>query len=127
MSMNNANATATGETHNVSKTNINPTKLITIMWPAVMFANKRIIKANGLVKIPTISIGIKIGYNAFGAGGKKMCPQYALFALTFVTIKVMIDSTNVKAILPVTFALIGISPNTLLIKIIYLKLLLNFY
>ena len=44
------------------------------MWPAVMFANKRIIKANGLVKIPTISMGIIMGIKANGTpGGLKMC------------------------------------------------------
>ena len=35
------------------------------MWPAVMLANKRIISAKGLVKIPTISIIIGEG----GSGG----------------------------------------------------------
>ena len=55
--MNKANPTAIGETSRVSKVKIKPTKLITIMCPAVMFANKRIIKAKGLVKIPsTIAI-----------------------------------------------------------------------
>lgn len=47
-----------------------------IMCPAVMLANKRIIKAKGFVKIPTSSIGIMIGNNAFGTPGvAKMCPQ----------------------------------------------------
>lgn len=46
------------------------------MWPAVMFANKRIISAKGLVKIPTISIGIIIGIKASGTpGGLKICDQ----------------------------------------------------
>ena len=48
----------------------------TMMWPAVMFANKRIINANGFVKIPTISKGIIIGIKATGTpGGQKMCFQ----------------------------------------------------
>ena len=47
-----------------------------MMCPAVIFANKRIIKAKGLVKIPTISIGIMIGSKAFGTPGvAKMCFQ----------------------------------------------------
>ena len=48
----------------------------TIMCPAVMFANKRIINANGLVKIPTNSIGIIIGNKAHGTPGvAKICFQ----------------------------------------------------
>ena len=74
-SMNNANPTATGEIHHVLKTKIKPTKLITMMCPAVMFANKRIINANGLVRIPTTSNGTKIMYKAFGAGGAKIWCQ----------------------------------------------------
>ena len=38
-----------------------------------MFANKRIIKANGLVKIPTISMGIIIGIKANGTPGGLKC------------------------------------------------------
>ena len=41
-----------------------------------MFANNRIIKANGFVKIPIISIGTIIGISANGTpGGLKICPQ----------------------------------------------------
>ena len=48
----------------------------TMMCPAVMFANKRIIKAKGLVKIPTNSIGIIMGNKAHGTPGvAKMCFQ----------------------------------------------------
>src|SRR5690554_109832 len=47
-----------------------------IMCPAVMFANKRIIKANGFVIIPISSIGIIIGNNAIGTPGVlKICIQ----------------------------------------------------
>ena len=42
-------------------TKIKEIKLNIIMCPAVMFANSLIIKANGFVNIPTISIGIMIG------------------------------------------------------------------
>ena len=55
-------------------------KDITIICPAVRFANKRINKAAGLIKIPAISIGIKIGYKAIGTpGGEIMCFQNGFF------------------------------------------------
>ena len=82
-SINNTNATATGEILHANTSprplwaiKINEIKLKIIMWPAVMFANKRIISAKGLVKIPTISIGIIIGIKASGTpGGLKICDQ----------------------------------------------------
>ena len=40
--------------------NINPIKLINTTCPAVMFAYKRISSANGLMKIPKISIGTRM-------------------------------------------------------------------
>ena len=40
-----------------------------IMCPAVIFANKRTIKAKGFVKIPMNSIGIIIGNKAIGTPG----------------------------------------------------------
>ena len=47
-----------------------------IIWPAVKFANKRIIKAKGFVKIPTNSIGIIIGNKTHGTPGvAKICLQ----------------------------------------------------
>ncbi len=56
--------------------NIIENKAKMIMCPAVIFANKRIINAKGLVKIPTISIGIIIGSNASGTPGvAKICFQ----------------------------------------------------
>ena len=70
-----------------------------MMCPAEIFANSLIIKANGFVNIPTISIGIMIGIKANGTpGGLKICPQYVLFPERFVTIKVMKDKTRVTAI-----------------------------
>lgn len=48
----------------------------TIMCPAVMFANKRIINANGFVKILMISIGIIKNFIGTDTPGiQKMCPQ----------------------------------------------------
>ena len=44
-----------------------------IMWPAVMFAKRRTIRENGLVKIPTNSIGIMIGNKATGTPGVLKC------------------------------------------------------
>jgi hypothetical protein len=49
--------------------NINEIKLNMIMCPAEILAKSRIISANGLVKIPTISIGIIIGISAKGTPG----------------------------------------------------------
>ena len=47
-----------------------------IICPAVMFANKRTINANGLVKIPTISIGIIMINKGTGTPGvAKICFQ----------------------------------------------------
>ena len=60
----------------LSFTKIIEIKEITIIWPAVMLANKRINNAAGLIKIPAISIGTKIGYKAKGTpGGINMCFQ----------------------------------------------------
>ena len=87
------------------------------MWPAVMFANKRIISAKGLVKIPTISIGTIIGIKASGTpGGLKICDQQDLFPKRLVTISVITDKTSVTPMFPVTFADPGSSPRRLFIK-----------
>ena len=86
-----------------------------MICPAEIFANSLIIKANGFVNIPTISMGIMIGIKANGTpGGLKICPQYVLFPERLVTIKVMKDKTRVTAILPVKFAAAGIRPKRLL-------------
>ena len=99
-------------------TKINDIKLNIIMCPAVMFAKSLIIKANGFVKTPNISIGIIIGNKAIGVpGGFTRCFQYPLFADTVMIINVKSDKTNVTEILPVTLAAPGVSPNKLLIKI----------
>ncbi len=37
---------------------IRPMSARMITWPAIMFANKRIVSANGLVNFPTISTGV---------------------------------------------------------------------
>ena len=55
--MNNPKAILTGAINTLLKIKIKPIKLKIIMCPAVMFAKRRIIRENGLVKIPTTSIG----------------------------------------------------------------------
>ena len=58
------------------KININPIKLINTMCPAKIFAYKRIINANGLIKTPNNSIGARIIFIGVGTPGiQKMCPQ----------------------------------------------------
>ncbi|MNL50913.1 hypothetical protein D3C87_1739700 [compost metagenome] len=74
-SMNNTNATETGAMANVSKIKIRQIKLSTMMWPAVMLANKRIINAKGFEITPISSTGIMIGYSHHGTSGKRMCFQ----------------------------------------------------
>ena len=64
----------TGDTHKVPKININDIKLNITMWPAVMLANKRIIKAMGFENMDTISTGIMMMNNHHGLG-TKMCFQ----------------------------------------------------
>ena len=92
------------------------------MCPATMFANKRIISANGFEMIPINSTGIIMGRSQNGTPGvAKTCLQYALFPLNWVIKKVQAASTNVTAMLPVTFAPKGggkgTSPMILLISI----------
>ena len=67
--MNTTNGTDTPATANDLNMKIKHTKLKTRMCPAVMFANKRIIKAKGLVNKPIISTGIINGYNQVGTCG----------------------------------------------------------
>lgn len=90
-----------------------------IMCPAVMFANKRTVNANGFVKIPITSIGIMIINNGTGTPGvAKMCFQQFLFPENTVTNNVRQANTTVTAIFPVKFAPNnGINPVKLLIKI----------
>ena len=60
--MANANPKDNGLPIQLLNMNINPIKLITTICPACMFAYKRINRENGFMKIPKISIGIKITY-----------------------------------------------------------------
>ena len=68
-------------TDNPDQAKLSFTKMIeindtTIICPAVILAKSRIINAAGLINIPAISIGIKIGYKAIGTpGGVKICFQ----------------------------------------------------
>ena len=102
------------------KINISETRLIIIICPAVILAKSLIIRAKGLVNKPIISTGIMIGDSHLGTPGVlKICPQYALLPLNWVTIKVQVASTNVTAMFPVTLApkgKKGISPIRLIIR-----------
>jgi hypothetical protein len=120
--MNKTKRIETGATASDSKMKIRQIRLSTIICPAVMFANKRIIRANGFEIIPINSTGIIIGRSQNGTPGvAKICRQYALFPLNCVMMKVKKASTNVTAMLPVTLAPNGggkgISPIRLLISI----------
>ena len=64
-----ANGTETAATPKFLNKNMKLRILSMMMCPAVMLANKRIIKAKGLVKIPINSTGIIIGSNAIGTPG----------------------------------------------------------
>ena len=44
-------------------------KLRMMMWPEIILAKRRTIRANGLVKIPSSSTGIMIGFTPNGTGG----------------------------------------------------------
>jgi len=112
----------TGARARESKINIKHIRLNTMMCPAVIFANSRIIRAKGLENNPIISTGIITGNNQKGTPGvAKMCFQYALFPLNWVTRKVQSARVKVSAMLPVTLAPKGggngISPIILLISI----------
>jgi hypothetical protein len=112
----------TGATERELKMKIRQTRLSTIICPAVMFANKRIISANGFENNPIISTGIIIGNSQNGTpGAAKICFQYVLFPLNWVIINVHVAITNVTAMFPVTFAPKGggkgIRPIRLLIRI----------
>ena len=111
----------TGPILAVTKTILVNAKIIEC--PAIILANKRIINANGLVKIPNNSIiGIKgIGhFKNTGTSGHSISFQYSLEPNKLMAKKVHIANTIVTAILPVTFpppGNTGISPIMLLIKI----------
>ena len=52
-----------------SKMKIRHKRLNTIIWPAVMFANNRIISANGFEMSPITSTGIMTGRSQSGTPG----------------------------------------------------------
>ena len=91
--------------------------------PAIIFANKRIIKANGFVKTPnnsTTGINGTGTFNQLGTSGQNISFQYSLFPNKLTAKKVNNAKTNVTAILPVTLApagKTGISPIRLFKKI----------
>ena len=91
--------------------------------PAKMLANKRIIKANGLVKIPNNSMAGINGIGHFrktGTSGQRISFQYSLVPNTFTAMNVQSANTRVMAILPVTLpppGNTGIKPMMLLMKI----------
>ena len=74
--INNENAIETGATATVLNIKIKDIKANTIMWPAVMFANKRIIKEIGFTNTPINSMGIKNIFIGTGTPGiQKICFQ----------------------------------------------------
>ena len=74
--INTAKKTEAGDTQTVFAIKIKEIKLNTIICPAVMFANKRIIRDIGLIKIPINSIGAKNNFIGTGTPGiQKMCFQ----------------------------------------------------
>lgn len=76
MPINTANGTAIAEAYTVLKINMIQIKLKTKMWPAVMFANKRIINEIGFVNTPINSIGAKNNFMLQCIPGiQKMCSQ----------------------------------------------------
>jgi hypothetical protein len=112
----------TGATESELKMKMRQIRLNTIICPAVIFANNRIMSANGFEKRPIISTGIIMGRSQKGTpGAAKICLQYVLLPLNCVIRKVQVAITNVTAILPVTLAPNGggngISPIRLFIRI----------
>ena len=73
--------------------------------PAKMLANKRIINANGFVKIPNNSMAGINGIGHFknvGTSGQRISFQYSLVPNTLTAMNVHTAKTKVIAILPVT-------------------------
>ena len=91
--------------------------------PAKILAKRRIIKANGLVKIPNNSMTGINGMGHFkniGTSGQRISFQYSLVPNTLTATNVQRASTIVMAIFPVTLpppGKTGISPMILLMKI----------
>ena len=120
--MNITNATDKGEKPqpaaelNAPKINIRETREMMMMCPAIMFAKRRIMRANGFVNTPNKSTSVKMGFIPAGTGGLNICPQKCLFELAKITMKDIHARTKVNAIFPVTLAVPGISPTKLLIR-----------
>ena len=93
-----------------------------IVCPAMILANRRIIRANGLVSMPKNSTKGMIGNGNFrkiGALGQNISFQYSLVANRFTARNVHKASTAVMVILPVILAppgKIGIIPIRLFIR-----------
>lgn len=74
--INKANGTEMKATPALDNIKIKPIKLNIIMWPAVMLANRRIIKAIGFINKPTNSMGAnKIRTGTGTPGIQKICFQ----------------------------------------------------
>ena len=69
--------------------------------PAIMLAKSRIIRVNGLVKIPNISINAISGFIHNGTSGQRISFQYSLFPNKLTAKKVHNAKVNVTAIFPV--------------------------
>ncbi len=81
-SINNTIGIETEEIHICLKIKIKLTRLKTTMCPAVIFAKRRIINANGFENNPIISTGIIIGESQKGTPGvAKICFQYVFVPL----------------------------------------------
>lgn len=93
-------------------------KLIKMICPAVIFANKRIQRVKGRINIPNISIGINNNFIINGTFGiQKICFQYFFLALKIIIKKIIIDNDKVTLILPVILGPIGKRPIKLFINI----------
>jgi hypothetical protein len=88
------------------------------IWPAIMFAKRRMINAPGLItKSPKISTGTKINLTRKGtSGGQRMCFQKWPVVLKRITTSEINPSIKVNAMLPATLAAPGIIPNNALIR-----------
>ena len=102
---------------NAPNINISEIREMMIMCPAIMFAKRRIMRANGFVNTPNRSTSVKMGFIPAGTGGLNMCPQKCFPELNKMMTKEIHASTKVNAILPVTLAVPGIKPTKLLMRI----------
>ena len=103
-------------------TNTRQVRLRITACPAIMLANRRIISAKGLVRIPTNSMAGIIGtghLSQVGTSGQKISFQYSRVPNTLVMMNVAMANSRVIAMLPVTFAppgKIGTNPIRLFIR-----------